>query len=100
MRRRRVGGDGGAAVVASNAGPRPRGDAERHLPRVVQAAAPARGEPRRLASLTRLASVTCLTPFPGLAVHASHAALRRHFQVGTTITSTLMKCSGVLQDFL
>lgn len=85
VRRRRVGGVGGAAIVASNAGPRPRGDAERHLPRVVQAAAPARGEPRRLASLIRLASVTWLSSFPGFAVHASHATLRRHFQVGISI---------------
>lgn len=84
VRRRRVGGVGGAAIVASNAGPRPCGDAERHLPRVVQAAAPARGEPRRLASLIRLASVTCLAAFPGLAVHAPHSTLRRHFQVGTS----------------
>lgn len=37
---------GDARVVARDAGPRPGGDAQRHLPRVVQAAAP-----RRLARL-------------------------------------------------
>lgn len=69
-RRRRVRGLGGARLVACDAGPRPRGDAERHLPRVVQAAAPPRAQPRRFARIPRLS-----------AAHASYTALRRHVQV-------------------
>lgn len=69
-RKRRLGGLGGACVLARHAGPRPRGDPQRHIPRVVQATAPPGAQPR---GLTRLACIT--------ATHSRHTALRRHLQV-------------------